>query len=119
MDFSLPVLVLNGYHNFIAIQFLQFHSVLVVFLIDTNKDLQGNIVSFSLNVKLQKWMSYLHWSFIEKTSVKQSMKCKVCSNFQMYPQYRHLVAKNGTKLGPVELSSDVPLAEPSSGQEWY
>ena len=23
------------------------------------------------------------WSFIEKTSVKQSMKCKVCSNFQM------------------------------------
>ena len=28
-----------------------------------------------------------YWSFVEKTSVKQSMKRKVCSNFQvqMYP----------------------------------
>ena len=25
----------------------------------------------------------VYWSFIEKTSVKQSMKYKVCSNFQM------------------------------------
>ena len=26
----------------------------------------------------------------------------------MYPQYRHLVAKDGTKLGLVVLSSDIP-----------
>ena len=25
----------------------------------------------------------IYWSFVENTSVKQSMKCKVCSNFQM------------------------------------
>ena len=37
----------------------------------------------------------------------------------MYPQERHLVAKNGTKLGPVDLSSDVPPVEASSGQEQY
>ena len=33
----------------------------------------------------------------------------------------HLVAKSGTKLGPIDLSSDVPPTpvEASSGQEWY
>ena len=43
-------------------------------------------------------------TFIEKTSVKQSMKCKVCSNFQMSflhlgqmaPNQRHLVADSST-----------------------
>ena len=34
----------------------------------------------------------------------------------MYCQERHLVAKSGTKLGPVKLSSDVPPVEASSGQ---
>ena len=29
------------------------------------------------------------WSFIEKTSEKQDLKCKVCSNFQM--PFLHLV----------------------------
>ena len=60
----------------------------------------------------------------------------------MYPLYRHLVAKSGTKLGVVDLSSDAPHwrylvakcgtklgpvdlgsyalpVEVSSGQEWY
>ena len=37
-----------------------------------------------------------HWSFIEKTPMKQAMKCKVCSIFQMYT-----------------------LVEASSGQEQY
>ena len=31
----------------------------------------------------------------------------------------HLVAKTGTNLGPVDLNSDVPAVEASSGQEWY
>ena len=35
----------------------------------------------------------------------------------MSPQ-QDLVAKSGTDLGPVDLSSDVSLAA-SSGQEWY
>ena len=29
------------------------------------------------------------------------------------------MAKIGTMLGPVDLSSDVPLVEAPSGQEWY
>ena len=29
------------------------------------------------------------------------------------------MAKSGTKLGPVDLSSDIPPVEASSGQEWY
>ena len=37
----------------------------------------------------------------------------------MYPQERHLVAKNGTKLGPVDLSLDVLPLEASSSHEWY
>ena len=37
----------------------------------------------------------------------------------MYPQERHLVAKNSTDLDPVDLRSDVTLVETSSGQEWY
>ena len=81
------------------------------------------------------------WSFIEKTSMKQDPKPRVCSNFRWTPQQRHLVARNGTNLGPVDLdsdispwqwhlvaknstnlgpddvSSDVPLVEASSGQE--
>ena len=69
-----------------------------------------------------------HWSFIEKTSVKQDPKAQVCSNFQMSflhlcqmnPQQRHLVAKSGTNLGPVDLSSDIPpLVKASSSQEQY
>ena len=28
------------------------------------------------------------------------------------------MSKSGTKLGPVDLSSDVPLVEASSGQKW-
>ena len=73
----------------------------------------------------------VYWSFIEKTSVKQSMKCKVCSNFQMqmYPpvesssgqgQYYirwawHLEECNckGT------FQSDVPQVKESGGQEQY
>ena len=47
--------------------------------------------------------SRYHWSFIEKTSVKQSMKYKVCSNFQMY----------------LICLTDVPPVEASSGQEQY
>ena len=39
---------------------------------------------------------------------------------QMYPSKRHLMVKNGTNLGLVDLSSDViPLIEKSSGQKWY
>ena len=45
-----------------------------------------------------------HRSFIEKTSVKQSMKHKMCSNFQM--SFLHLS------------QMDSPV-EASSGQEWY
>ena len=37
----------------------------------------------------------------------------------MYPLVRHLVAKNGTKLGPVDLNSDILPGKASSGQEWY
>ena len=44
------------------------------------------------------------WSCIEKTSVKQDLKCKVCSNFQM--SFLHL-------------SQMDPLVEASSGQEQY
>ena len=29
------------------------------------------------------------------------------------------MTKSGTNLGPVNLSSDVPPVEESSGQEWY
>ena len=36
-----------------------------------------------------------------------------------YPLLRHLVAKSGPKLGPVELSSDVPPVEASSCQQWH
>ena len=35
------------------------------------------------------------------------------------PSVRHLVAKSGTKLGPVDMNSDIPPIEASSGQEWY
>ena len=35
------------------------------------------------------------------------------------PKQRNLVAKRGTKLGQVDLSSDVPPVEASSGQEQY
>ena len=34
------------------------------------------------------------------------------------PWGRHLMAKSATKLGTVDLSSDIP-SEASSGQEWY
>ena len=44
------------------------------------------------------------WAFIEKTSVRQSMKHKVCSNFQM--SFLHL-------------SQMDPQVEASHGQEWY
>ena len=37
----------------------------------------------------------------------------------MYPQERHLMARSGTKLGPVDLSSDVPLIEASRGKVWH
>ena len=46
----------------------------------------------------------IYWSFVEKTSAKQSMECKVFSNFQM--SFLHL-------------SQMDPLVEVSSGQEWY
>ena len=46
-------------------------------------------------------ISFYHWYFIENTSVKQSMKHKVCSNFQMY----------------LALLTDVPPVVGSSGQE--
>ena len=29
------------------------------------------------------------------------------------------MAKSGTQLGPVDMSSDVPLVEASIGQGWY
>ena len=35
------------------------------------------------------------------------------------PSVEALVAKCGTKLGPVDLSLDVPQVEASGGQEWY
>ena len=35
------------------------------------------------------------------------------------PLVRHLVAKSGTKLEPVDSSSDIPPGKASSGQEWY
>ena len=37
----------------------------------------------------------------------------------MCPQVEASSAKSGTKLGLVDLSSDVPPVEASSGQEWY
>ena len=40
-------------------------------------------------------------------------------NSDVPPWYRHLVAKSGTKLGLVDLSSDISLVEASSDQEWY
>ena len=43
-------------------------------------------------------MSVIYWSFVEKTSVKQSIKCKGCSNFQM--SFLHL----GQTDPPVEAS---------------
>ena len=42
-----------------------------------------------------------------------------CLVFRCIPWYRNLVAKIGTQLGPINLSSDVPPLEASSGQEWY
>ena len=38
---------------------------------------------------------------------------------QMDPPDIHLMAKSGTNLGPVDLSSDVPPVEASSGQDQY
>ena len=57
----------------------------------------------------------------------QDPKPQVCSNFQMSflhlsqmtHQWRYLMAKIGTQLGLVDLSSDVPLTEASGGQEQY
>ena len=58
------------------------------------------------------------WSFIEKTPVKQHLKCKVCSNFQM--SFLHLVRWTpsrwgfgsglhfGQILSQTDLWSDVP-----------
>ena len=34
----------------------------------------------------------------------------------VFPWWRHLVAKNGTNLGLVDLSSDMPPIEASGGQ---
>ena len=47
---------------------------------------------------------HLYWYFVEKTSVKQSMKRKVYSNFQM--SFLHL-------------SQTDPLAEASGGNDQY
>ena len=49
-----------------------------------------NLLCFSNTGDTIQWIKtkvVTYWSFIEKTSVKQSIKCKVCSNFQMqmYP----------------------------------
>ena len=50
----------------------------------------------------------VYWSFIEKNSVKQSMKCIVCSNFQMsflhLSQMDHPVDKT---LGQVDIFSQI------------
>ena len=32
------------------------------------------------NLPMVHTLGHFHWSFIEKTSVEQSMRCKVCSN---------------------------------------
>ena len=45
-----------------------------------------------------------NWSLVEMTSVKQSMKHKVSSNFQMLFLHLHQMD---------------PLVEASCGQEWY
>ena len=58
----------------------------------------------------------IYWSFLENTSVKQSMKHKVCSNFQrsflhlsqMDPLIEASSGQSGTMLGLVALSLDVP-----------
>ena len=72
-----------------------------------------------------------NWSFIDKTFVKQSMKCKVCSNFQMYPPGRGILWSRAVlhQSGQLDIlrnaienadySQTYPLVETSSGQEQY
>ena len=50
-----------------------------------------------------------HWSLVEKTSVKKSIKCKVCSNFQM--SFLHL---DGPPV--VEAAGQVDIFVISTGQ---
>ena len=73
--------------------------------------------------------TYIHtFGFIEKTSVKQDLKCKVCSNFQM--SFFHLVRRTQNRWGfrsgwhfvrssgQADLWSDIP--PPSGfGSGWH
>ena len=63
-------------------------------------------------------MDVSHWSFVEKTSVKQDLKRNVCSNFQMsflhLVRWTHIVEASGQleifdrSLGQADLLSDEP-----------
>ena len=68
----------------------------------------------------------IYWSFIEKTSVKQELKCKVCSKFQITFLHSLRWTPIGEALGQVDifvrslgqtdLWSDVPPIGEASGQ---
>ena len=55
-----------------------------------------------LNFSLICHCVYYCWSFIEKTSVKQHLKCKLCSNFQI--AFLHLV-----RWTPLQMTLQVRL----------
>ena len=62
-----------------------YHVLLLYILIRLTADTYRNSHSVLLctcDVHLKEHLAF-YWSFVEKTSVKQSMKCKVSSNFQM------------------------------------
>ena len=41
------------------------------------------------------------------------------SHISVFVNTTTMIVNHGTKLGPVDLSSDVPPLEASGGQEWY
>ena len=69
---------------------------------------KSNQLLHSLYVQM---MGFPYWSFVEKTSVKQSVKCKVCSNLQVF--FSHLVIQTAPI---VKVSGQVDIFVRSSGQ---
>ena len=80
------VVHVNGFILFVMLRFLSFSQ-----WYKASKFCAFSIISVMLVLLLELFFVFeilfrrksAYWFFVEKTSVKQSMKCKVCSNFQM------------------------------------
>ena len=70
-------------------------------------------IDLSSDVTLVEASSGKEWYYIRSAWHLVSIWVRLTFG-QMYPP-RHLVAKNGTKMGPINLSLDVTLVEAYSG----